>query len=64
MEQEIDLKKMSEDLIILKRKVAELMGIKEDLEFIRRTEEAHQRIESGECVEMEFDDFIEDMKKW
>ena len=36
----------------------------EDLEFARRTEEAYRRIESGEGVTMEFDDFIKEMKKW
>jgi len=37
---------------------------KEDLEFSRRTEEAYRRIESGKGIRMEFDDFIEEMKKW
>ena len=36
----------------------------EDLEFARRTEEAYRRIESGEGITMEFDDFIKEMKKW
>ena len=53
-----------EDVIILKRaeKVSEQM--KEDLEFARRTEQAWKQIEKGDGIEMEFDDFIEKMKKW
>jgi len=38
--------------------------LKEDLEFARRTEEAWKRIEEGDGVQMDFDDFIEEMKKW
>lgn len=37
---------------------------KEDLEFARRTEEAYKRIEAGEGIRMDFDDFIKEMKKW
>lgn len=53
-----------EDRIILKKvdKLTEQM--KEDLEFARRTEEAYQKIESGEGIKMDFDDFISEMKKW
>ena len=36
----------------------------EDLEFARRTEEALKRIEKGKGTRMNFDDFIEEMKKW
>jgi len=39
-------------------------NLKEDLEFARRTEEAWRRIEKGEYKEMEFDEFIKEMKKW
>jgi AbrB family looped-hinge helix DNA binding protein len=55
---------MDEDRFILKKaeKLSEKM--REDLEFARRTEEAYQRIENGEGIEMDFDDFIEEMKKW
>ncbi len=37
---------------------------KEDLEFARRTEEAWKRHDAGDYTRMEFDDFIEDFKKW
>jgi len=39
-------------------------NIKEDLEFAKRTEEAWEEIEAGKGIEMDFDDFIKDMKKW
>ncbi len=39
-------------------------NLEEDLEFARRTEEALKRIENGEGITMEFDDFIEEMKTW
>jgi len=35
-----------------------------DLAFSKRTEEAMKRIEKGEGIEMEFDNLIEEMKKW
>jgi AbrB family looped-hinge helix DNA binding protein len=38
--------------------------LKEDLEFARRTEEALKRIEKGKGIKMDFDEFIEEMKKW
>lgn len=37
---------------------------KEDLEFARRTEEAWQRHDRGEFKQMEFDEFIKEMKRW
>ena len=36
----------------------------EDLEFARRTEEAIERCEKGKFIRMDFDEFIEEMKKW
>ena len=50
--------------IILKKASDLDRKLKEDLEFARRTEEAWKRIENGEGVEMDFDDFIKKMKKW
>lgn len=37
---------------------------KEDLEFVRKTEEAWKRHDKGEFETMEFEDFIKEMKKW
>jgi len=50
--------------IILKKVDKFSKNLEEDLEFARRTEEAYKRYEKGEFIEMEFDDFIKEMKKW
>ena len=50
--------------IILKKADAFDEKLKEDLEFARRTEEAYKRHERGEFIEMDFDEFIKEMKKW
>jgi len=63
---------IGEKLIVIKdnkkliiKKASELdKNLAEDLEFAKRTEEALQRIEHGKGTEMEFDDFISEMKKW
>lgn len=52
------------DQIILKKVDKFSKNLEEDLEFARRTEEAYKRYERGEFIEMEFDDFIKEMKKW
>ena len=54
----------NKDQIIIKKASNLDKQLKEDLEFARRTEEAYRRIEAGEGIEMEFDDFINEMKKW
>jgi uncharacterized protein YPO0396 len=65
MEQEqITLESLKKELIELKKDVESLKSLKEDLEFARRTEEAYQSIEKGEGIEMEFDDFLKEIKKW
>jgi len=64
--------KEGEKLIIIKNNKQIIMkkaskldeNLKEDLEFARRTEEAYKRIEAGEGIRMDFDKFIEEMKKW
>jgi len=53
-----------EDRIILKKADKLTEGMKDDLEFAKRTDEAYQRIEAGEGIKMDFDDFISEMKKW
>ncbi|MFA4953378.1 MAG: AbrB/MazE/SpoVT family DNA-binding domain-containing protein [Candidatus Pacearchaeota archaeon] len=50
--------------IILKKADAFDEKLKEDLEFARKTEEAYKKIDAGEGVRMDFDDFIKEMKKW
>lgn len=53
-----------EDRIILKKVNAVTKQMKEDLDFARRTEEAWKSYERGEFKEMNFDDFIAEIKKW
>jgi len=53
-----------ENRIILKVAKDFEENIKEDLEFAKKTEEAWEEIKAGKGIEMEFDDFIEEMKKW
>ena len=50
--------------IILKKANEMDEQLKDDLEFARRTEEAYKRHERGEFIQMDFDEFIKEMKKW
>jgi len=50
--------------LILKKATHLDENLKEDLEFARRTEEAMKRIEAGEGIKMDFDDFVDKIKKW
>jgi len=52
------------DQLILKKAEDFDKNLEDDLEFARRTEEAWKRYEKGEFIEMDFDDFIKEMKKW
>ncbi len=36
----------------------------EDQEFTRRTVKVYKKIETGEGIRMDFDNFIREMKKW
>ena len=38
--------------------------LKEDLEFVRRTEEVYKRHESGDFKKMSAEKFLEEIKKW
>jgi hypothetical protein len=38
--------------------------ISKDLEFAKKTNESWERIKEGKCTEMDFDDFLNEMKKW
>ena len=57
---------IKDDNRLIIKKASEIDAqLKEDLEFARRTEAAWKRIEQGKGVTtMDFDDFIEEMKKW
>ena len=50
--------------IILKKMEDFDRNLEEDLEFARRTEIAWKEIESGKGIEMTFDEFVKEMKKW
>ena len=52
------------DQIIMKKAKSLDKTLQEDLEFARRTNEALKRISQGKGIKMEFDDFIDEMKKW
>ncbi len=36
----------------------------EDMEFAKRTEAAWKRFEKGKFISMDFDEFLEELKKW
>ncbi len=56
---------LKDDYRIVLQKVKKLTEVmKEDLEFAKRTEEAWQRIENGEYIEMPVDKFLEELEKW
>ena len=50
---------------IIMKKASELdKNVAEDIEFAKRTEEAWKRIEKEKGIKMDFDKFVEEMKKW
>ena len=56
---------LKDDYRIVLQKVKKLTEeMKDDLEFAKRTEEAWQRIENGEYIEMPADKFLEELEKW
>jgi AbrB family looped-hinge helix DNA binding protein len=54
----------NEGQIIMKKATEMDKQLKEDMIFAKRTEEAFRRYEKGEFKSMDFDKFIEEMKKW
>jgi AbrB family looped-hinge helix DNA binding protein len=50
--------------LILKRAEDLEENLKEDLAFAKKTEEALTNIKAGKGIKMDFDNFIEEMKKW
>ena len=50
---------------LIMKKVDEFSkNLEEDLEFAKRTEEAYKRIEAGEFISVNSDDFLKEMDKW
>ncbi len=66
MEQQLttELSEINQKLAKIEIFMSKMDQYMEDLEFARRTEEAYRRIEAGEGITMEFDEFIKEMKKW
>ncbi len=63
--EEINLKVMSEEISTLKERMKQIeKSIGKDLEFSIRTELAYQRHESGDFIEMEGKEFLENLEKW
>lgn len=53
------------DKQIIMKKASELdKNVAEDIEFAKRTDEAWKRIEAGKGIKMDFEKFVEKMKKW
>lgn len=52
------------DSIIMKQTSTLSKNFLSDLEFAKKTTESWKKYEKGEFKEMEFDDFITEMKKW
>ena len=53
------------DKQLIMKKASDLdKNVAEDLEFAKKTEEAWKRIEEGKGIKMDFDEFVEAMKKW
>ncbi len=52
-----------EQLIMKKASIME-NNFAEDIKFAKETEEALKRIEKGKGIKMDFDEFLEEIKKW
>jgi outer membrane murein-binding lipoprotein Lpp len=59
--EQISVKELNEKIEKLR---GEFEKMKEDLEFARRTDEAYDRIKSGEYISVDSDDLVEEMSKW
>ncbi|MBL7054819.1 AbrB/MazE/SpoVT family DNA-binding domain-containing protein [Candidatus Woesearchaeota archaeon] len=54
----------NKDQLIMKKASKLDSNLNEDLEFAKKTDEAWKRIEEGKGIKMDFDDFLDEMKKW
>ncbi len=50
--------------IIMKKASTLSKNLEDDLIFAKRTEDAFKRYERGEFIEMDFDEFLKEVKKW
>ncbi|MFB6246796.1 MAG: hypothetical protein ABEI74_04365 [Candidatus Pacearchaeota archaeon] len=62
-QEQIDAKKISNDLEDLKKKVAELSSLVEDLAFAHSTEEAIKEYERGEYDSYSKEEFLDKLEK-
>jgi AbrB family looped-hinge helix DNA binding protein len=53
-----------DDQIIMKKASKMDKSLAEDIEFARKTEDSWKKIEEGKGVKMNFNEFIDEMKKW
>lgn len=54
----------NDDQFIMKKANKLDKQLDEDMEFAKKTEEAWDRLKQGKGTRMNFDDFIDEMKKW
>ena len=54
----------TDEQMIIKKASRLSKNLEEDVEFAKKTEEALKRYEAGEFAEMDFDEFMEQAKKW
>lgn len=54
----------NKDQIIMKQVSKLDKNFLDDIEFAKRTEEALKRLEQGKGNNLDFDEFIEEMKQW
>ena len=54
----------NKDHIIMKQANKLDRNFEEDMKFAKKTEEAWKRIKAGKGIKMNFDNFIDEMKKW
>ncbi|MEK6914090.1 MAG: hypothetical protein AABW83_00410 [Nanoarchaeota archaeon] len=59
--EQITLEKLNEKIEVIKK---EFEILKEDLKFTRRTEEAFERVESGDYISIDSDNIEKEMKEW
>ncbi|MFA5856260.1 MAG: hypothetical protein WC867_02810 [Candidatus Pacearchaeota archaeon] len=56
---------LSREVMLLKKEFAKMKEfMEENLEFTKRTEEAWQEIDEGNCTKMDSEDFLKEIKKW
>ena len=52
------------DQIIMKQANKLDKNFEEDMEFAKKTEEAWKRVKAGKGIRVDFDNFVDEMKKW